>query len=272
MYKFTNDCLTGITEIDDEHRGLFELVNEIQNLVDKNQECVEIDDNVLAKNLLVKLKQYALTHFTHEESYMQEINDPELERQKREHAQFVEKMNSYDNIDITDEEGRRITSELLAYLVRWLYHHILGSDIMIGKVQNKNKLNNSYSFSEKFITGIEIVDREHEKLFAIINQTNKIIYSDIMHDKYDAITNILAELKDYTITHFHDEEEYMKQVGYDGLEAQQIAHQAFIDKIEDIDLNEIDDNQNEYLRSLINFLLCWLVNHILKMDKQIPVK
>jgi hemerythrin len=133
-------------------------------------------------------------------------------------------------------------------------------------------LNNSYSFSEKFITGIEIVDREHEKLFAIINQTNKIIYSDIMHDKYDAITNILAELKDYTITHFHDEEEYMKQVGYDGLEAQQIAHQAFIDKIEDIDLNEIDDNQNEYLRSLINFLLCWLVNHILKMDKQIPVK
>jgi hemerythrin len=271
MYKFTSDCLTGIDEIDDEHRGLFQLINEIQKLVDKNQKCVEIDDNILAKNLLIKLKQYAVTHFAHEESYMEKIKDPELERQKREHAQFVEKINSYNNIDISDEEGRRITNELLEYLVRWLYHHILGSDIMIGNVQKRKETKSVFAFADKYRTGIEIIDKEHEKLFEIINKTNKIICSDLLHDKYDEITNILAELKNYTITHFHDEEEYMKKVGYDGLEAQQIAHQAFIDKLGNIDLDEVDDNQDEYLRDLINFLLSWLVNHIMKMDKQIPV-
>ena len=34
-------------------------------------------------------------------------------------------------------------------------------------------------------------------------------------------------------------------------------------------LEEIDDNQQEYLHELIEFLGGWLINHILKMDTQI---
>ena len=37
-------------------------------------------------------------------------------------------------------------------------------------------------------------------------------------------------------------------------------------------LLEVDDSQHEYLCELIDFLLGWLKNHILKMDKKIPVK
>ena len=56
------------------------------------------------------------------------------------------------------------------------------------------------------------------------------------------------------------------------LEAQKRAHQAFVDKLMSIDLDkleEIDDNQQEYLNELIEFLGGWLINHILKMDTQI---
>ena len=64
----------------------------------------------------------------------------------------------------------------------------------------------------------------------------------------------------------------MEKIGYPGLEAQQRAHAAFIEKLVNIDLNTLDDidnNQQEYLTELINFLLGWLSNHILGSDKKI---
>ena len=35
-------------------------------------------------------------------------------------------------------------------------------------------------------------------------------------------------------------------------------------------LEKIDENQEEYLHELLDFLLTWLSNHILKLDRQIP--
>jgi hemerythrin len=32
----------------------------------------------------------------------------------------------------------------------------------------------------------------------------------------------------------------------------------------------MDDNQQEYLEELVEFLVEWLINHIQKMDKKIP--
>ena len=36
MYQFTDDCLIGVDQIDNEHRRLFELVNEVANLLMRN--------------------------------------------------------------------------------------------------------------------------------------------------------------------------------------------------------------------------------------------
>ena len=81
---------------------------------------------------------------------------------------------------------------------------------------------------------------------------------------------ILHELQEYTERHFKDEEVYMERIGYKRIEVQKRAHEAFVDKIKQIDLREIDDNQEEYLEELIDYLLKWLSKHILKMDKKIP--
>ena len=34
MYHFTDDCLIGVEEIDNEHRELFRIINETQDLLD----------------------------------------------------------------------------------------------------------------------------------------------------------------------------------------------------------------------------------------------
>ena len=64
----------------------------------------------------------------------------------------------------------------------------------------------------------------------------------------------------------------MESINYNGLEIQQMAHISFIDKLNDIDMLDLEDNQQGYLVELMDFLLSWLVYHILKLDKKIPSK
>lgn len=225
----------------------------------------------LALKVIDELKDYANTHFANEEAYMESINDPELPLQKKEHAAFKTKINEFKIDDSSDAAAKESLNELIKYLVRWLYHHILSSDIMIGKLEAKED-EDPFAFTDKYKTGIEMVDEEHKKLFEIIRETNDVINTEFVHDKYDEIMRLLAELKNYTEIHFSDEENLMEEIGYPGLEAQRMAHESFVEKLVTIDLDEldeIDDNQQEYLLHLIDFLLGWLVNHIIGMDKKI---
>ena len=127
MYKFTDDCLIGIEEIDNEHRRLFHMINEAIDLSKEN-----MDVSAITKNLLPGLKDYAATHFAHEEAYMERIHDPELPIQKKEHEDFTKTVNSFSLDTSSPEATKKSFDELLTYLVRWLYRHILSSDIMIG--------------------------------------------------------------------------------------------------------------------------------------------
>lgn len=267
MYQFTEDCKIGIAEIDEEHSRLFQMVNEAFALLETPSATV-----AGAKNLVSALKKYAAAHFVHEEAYMDEINDPELPRQKKEHALFREKMEEVDLENLSEENGKEVLTDMLEFLSRWLYHHIVGSDTMIGKMPAIEKEDDPFAFSEKYKMGVELIDNEHRRLFEIIKETNELTHDVLFNDKYDEIKKILSELKDYTVMHFHDEEEYMKKIGYSGLEAQIAAHEAFVDRLNEVNLEAVDSDQEGYLQELIEFLLGWLANHILKMDKKIPLE
>ncbi len=270
MYEFTQDCLTGIQKIDEEHEKLFGLINQTLKLLhnemlqDKYHQVIEI---------LEELKEYADRHFAGEEAYMAAINDPELELQKEQHMIFREKIDSMDLRNISEMENQQeVLEELMRYLTRWLYQHILSSDIMIGKMpprQEWKHQDNPCVFTEQYLTGIPLIDGEHETLFEIIGEANALVKAELLHDKYDEIVGILDRLEEYTKEHFRDEEEYMESIGYAGLEAQKMAHHAFVSKLEEVDLDQVDQNQQEYLEGLMEFLFGWLSNHILKSDKLI---
>lgn len=270
MYQFTKDCLTGIRQVDEEHEKLFQLINEILELL---QNEILQDKYHQVQGILGELKRYADVHFANEEAHMAAINDPELEFQKRQHMEFREKIDVMDFSNIDEIEGQHETlEELMRYLTRWLYRHILSSDIMIGKMPSKEEWlgkDNPCEFTEQYMTGIPLVDKEHEMLFEIIGRANELVKAELLHDKYDEIVGILNELRDYTKEHFRDEEEYMEGIQYPGLGAQKLAHQAFVSKLEEIDLEQVDQNQQEYLEELMEFLFGWLSNHILKSDKLI---
>ena len=127
-----------------------------------------------------------------------------------------------------------------------------------------------FAFTDEFRTQIPLVDKEHETLFDLVRQTYELVHDEFRVDKFDDIIEIIEELRDYTIKHFADEEQYMKSINYDGLPEQVAAHTAFVEKLNAIDFDEIDRDQEDALDKLIKFLLNWLVQHILKVDKKMP--
>lgn len=274
MYNFTRDCYIGIPEIDQEHIKLFQLINEAI----ASMKHSSTNKAALANYLLDELKDYTLTHFSHEEAYMEKICDPELPRQRREHTEFISKINSYPLKNCTEENAEDIMQEMMSFLVRWLYRHILSSDILIGKMTNKiNKeelLSEIFHFSSKYYTGINFIDEEHKKLFSIVKEAYQLIEAQFLHDKYDKIMVILKDLKEYTEFHFQNEEIYMEKINYPGLEIQKQAHDAFSSRLEEITYTDIGsmEDQEKYLHELLEFLMIWLTNHILKLDCQIPLE
>lgn len=273
MIQFTDDCLLGVEEIDEEHRHLFDLLNEGMYML--QNEYAE-DQYSAIKELLEELDEYAELHFSHEEAYMEEICDPELILQRSQHLFFREKIWEFLVQNIDDEESQHeMLEDLMHFLARWLYRHIIGSDMLIGQLPPLEEWmikENPCEFTEEYETGIYIIDHEHKMLFEIVEQANNLVKSWSEGEEFDKIIVILEKLKDYTETHFKDEEEYMESIGYVGLAAQKRAHEAFIDRLEEIDLGKIEEDPKQYLHSLIAFLLGWLINHILKVDKKIPMQ
>ena len=265
MYQFTTDCLIGVPEIDKEHEHLFELLNQTNASLHNS----DADVAAITSRLLNELYDYAMTHFAHEEAYMRSIDDPELNKQMAEHEAFRKKVTALLTAgDLTLDTAK----DLLTFLAKWLYRHILGSDILIGKFHKSKDSNEAYVFSDEYLTGISLIDDEHRQLFALVNEVHNLVNDNLIFDKYDEIMRILTELRNYTEMHFRDEEAYMEKINYADIDAQRRAHNAFIEKLVDINFEELeslDNNQQEYLLDILDFLAKWLVNHILKMDKLI---
>ena len=122
------------------------------------------------------------------------------------------------------------------------------------------------SWKDEYKIGVETIDNQHKKLFEIANRAYELLKNDTYIDKYDRIVQILEELKEYTKFHFRSEEEYMESIGYKRLLSQKVAHNDFIDKIYSINLSEIDENQDEYILEILDFIVNWISVHILEND------
>ncbi len=126
-----------------------------------------------------------------------------------------------------------------------------------------------YEMKDEFKTGIEIIDNEHKMLFEIADKIYNLSKNEFIIDKYDRIVNLIEELKGYAALHFRDEEAYMESINYKKMFTQKVDHDNFIKKLNQIDLNDLDANQEEYILELLDFINDWLVSHILEKDKLI---
>ena len=132
--------------------------------------------------------------------------------------------------------------------------------------ERKNK--KMYEMKPEYYTGIELIDEEHKQLFAYADEAYELLHEEFTPDKYDNISHILEELREYTKKHFADEEAYMESIQYKRLFTQKIQHQEFINKLDELNMEHMGDeeNQQEQIENILDFLTDWLVNHILHVD------
>lgn len=123
-----------------------------------------------------------------------------------------------------------------------------------------------YEMKDEYRTGIELIDKEHERLFEIANELYDLLNNEFIADKYDNIVEVLNGLKEYAKTHFADEEAYMESIQYKRLFTQKIQHNAFLEKVSEFEIDEFDESQTESCLELLDFVHDWLVHHILEND------
>jgi hemerythrin len=125
---------------------------------------------------------------------------------------------------------------------------------------------------EEYKIGVPQIDAEHERLFEIGERAYKLLKDSYAIDKYDKIVEVIEELKEYTVYHFKDEEDYMESINYKRLFSQKVDHAEFIKKIEEVDLSEVDKDHDEAIMGILTFLNEWLIHHILEKDLLISAK
>ncbi len=124
----------------------------------------------------------------------------------------------------------------------------------------------SFSWDTYFVTGLDEVDEQHFHLVALINKFgNALVNNEIA---FQDVRVILQELKEYAIYHFQSEEAQMRKAGIDPrFLAEHIkVHVDFTSKISVIETELFIENRTT-AKNLFEFLLNWLVTHMLGMDQ-----
>ncbi len=115
--------------------------------------------------------------------------------------------------------------------------------------------------------GIELIDEQHKEWF---NRAERLFDAGKKGQAKEYIGELLEFLDSYTKKHFADEERYMRQLNYPGLEEQKKAHAAFIAQL--AKLQKDYDASGGSISVIINanrIVIDWLTKHISNMDRQI---
>ncbi|MFC1692578.1 bacteriohemerythrin [Candidatus Latescibacterota bacterium] len=134
--KWDDTLSIKINEIDNQHKSIFELANNLHINLKSGR------GNIIIKRILKSLYEYAETHFNTEEKWMEKYNYPDFEKHKQEHKTFFSEIYNFER---KYEEGAPLLARnILLYLSDWFRKHIVENDKKFGKfLEEKNiKLNN----------------------------------------------------------------------------------------------------------------------------------
>ncbi|NOQ76601.1 MAG: bacteriohemerythrin [Methylococcaceae bacterium] len=123
-----------------------------------------------------------------------------------------------------------------------------------------------FIWDDSYKTGVESIDLQHKKLVDLLNQLDENLAID---GNKKQVISLLDELVEYTQYHFKEEESYMLSHEYDNKSYKEhlTVHQQFIEKIKQAQ-KDCHINPDKVTDELLDFLVQWLINHILLTDKQ----
>lgn len=109
-------------------------------------------------------------------------------------------------------------------------------------------------------TGIHVIDNQHKRIVDMINE----LHEAQQGQKKEAVSNVIEELIDYTLSHFAFEETLMEDAQYQFSRAHKKIHELFIRRVEQYRTRfEQGEDVGDQLKELLSR---WLINHICNDD------
>lgn len=120
LVKWSDDLSVGIQEIDEQHKVLVNLLNDMHDAIHQHR------GTEACREILERLARYTEIHFAVEESLMRLFDYPDYEAHKAEHEQLIKELKDLQGR--MAESGHSVTFQLLHFLKLWLTKHIMESD------------------------------------------------------------------------------------------------------------------------------------------------
>ncbi len=124
LFTWSDDFSVGIQEIDEQHKVLVGLLNQLHEAIRDHQ------GSATSREILDRLADYTRTHFTVEESLMRVTNYPDFPGHKAQHEELIRQIQELQ--EKLDTGKASISFELLHFLKVWLTKHINETDKRFG--------------------------------------------------------------------------------------------------------------------------------------------
>ncbi|AVO52090.1 bacteriohemerythrin [Ectopseudomonas mendocina] len=116
-------------------------------------------------------------------------------------------------------------------------------------------------WSDDLDTGIRVIDDQHKRIVAMINQLDAAQRAA----SQEQAGEVIDELIDYTVSHFAFEEAMIEEAGYIFTKAHKRVHALFIKRVEDY--RERFNRGEDIADELKGMLGRWLFSHIRSDDR-----
>lgn len=118
--EWKDDYSVGIDSIDQQHKKLLNLINQLQTAVDYST------GEEFERDALDELVDYTRTHFNYEEGLMRDNNYPDFEPHKVQHEKMFKKVGEV--LAEYEQDQDTAMANAAEYLKDWLINHINGTD------------------------------------------------------------------------------------------------------------------------------------------------
>ncbi len=130
-------------------------------------------------------------------------------------------------------------------------------------------MENQLVWQEEYCIGVEVIDKEHQRLFKIINKL--LAFNEEEKKNQRTCQEGIKYFKGHAMKHFAEEEAYMASIGYEGLQRHRHIHKGFREHT--LPALEQELEQTGYAPEAMDHFLgvCagWLIGHTLTEDQAI---
>jgi hemerythrin-like metal-binding protein len=134
---------------------------------------------------------------------------------------------------------------------------------MLVKIITMSVASSTFHWTDAYRVNIAVLDRQHQKLFDVVNELDQALRVGEGNAVLDAI---LQKLVEYALTHFVSEESLMQRYSYPALTTHRTQHEMFRRKIAGF-IEDHRAGKPGVPVTLLQFMQDWLRQHLLRTDK-----